>query len=50
MNWSGAVFVLSFLATVYFMREAIKARRSQEFRRDLERLAKTAWAAEKKPG
>ncbi len=49
MNWSGAVFVLSFLATVYFMREAIRAWRSQEFRRDLERLRENRRrAAEKK--
>ncbi len=38
MNWSGVVFVLSFLATAYFMREAIRAWRAPEMGRDLERL------------
>jgi hypothetical protein len=38
MNGSGVVFVLSFLATVYFIRAAIRAWRGPEMQRDLARL------------
>jgi hypothetical protein len=36
--WSGAAFVISFLAAVYFIRAAIRAWRDPETRRDLARL------------
>jgi hypothetical protein len=38
MNVGAAIFVLSFLATVYFIRAVIRAWRGPEMRRDLERL------------
>jgi hypothetical protein len=38
MNLAGVIFVLSFLAVAYFVREWFRALRSQEFKRDLARL------------
>jgi hypothetical protein len=38
MNLAGVIFVLSFLAVAYFVRESFRALRIQEFKRDLARL------------
>jgi len=38
MTWSGFVFTVAFCSVIYFLRGAIRAWRSPEFRQDLERL------------
>ncbi len=37
-TWSCIVFVLGFCGSVYFLREAIRAARTPEFKRDMEKL------------